>query len=560
MIKLTEAGIKLNHYKHGSQKVLCPKCSHTRKKKSDPCLSVTIDESGTVWNCHNCSWNGSVNKILPKKVFDYPEPVLPPKVITWFKNRGITEAVLKRNKIGYGEHYIAAKDAKVGCIKFPYYRNGIVVNIKYRSGDKHFAQEKDAEKIYFGLDNIKDAHKAIILEGEGEVLALEVCGYMNSISVPDGAVNRLKNDVIDPLQDSKFSYVWNCWQELEGKEIIIATDNDGPGNALAEELARRYGKERCSRVRWPLKDANEVLVEMGIDNVIYYIENAEPYPVNGLHPAADLFNDAMDFYHNGAGKGNSTGFKGLDDFLSIRPGELSVVSGSPQSGKSEIIDALMVNLATTYGWNFAICSFENPYKIHLGKLCEKYLGKGFNKNSLNRMSAEEYADTLSNWAAKHFSFIVADNVDDSPTIDWILEKAKIAVARYGIRGLVIDPYNEIEHKRPSNMTETEYVSQLLSKVKKFAQSHGVHVWFIAHPAKLYRDKEGKYPVPTLYDISGSSNFVNKADVGLIIHRPEPTNPFGRTEVYIKKMRFKENGKLGMVQLEYDRNTGRYSDV
>src|SRR5208282_4290641 len=69
-------------------------------------------------------------------------------------------------------------------------------------------------------------------------------------------------------------------------------------------------------------------------------------------------------------------------------------------------------------------------------------------------------------------------------IDWILEKARGAVMRHGINGLVIDPYNEIEHRRPPNMTETEYVSEMLGKVKRFAVNHDVHVWFVAHPVKM----------------------------------------------------------------------------
>jgi len=48
--------------------------------------------------------------------------------------------------------------------------------------------------------------------------------------------------------------------------------------------------------------------------------------------------------------------------------------------------------------------------------------------------------------------------------------------RYGIRGLVIDPYNELDHQRPTSMSETEYVSQMLTKIKRFAQHHDVHVW------------------------------------------------------------------------------------
>ncbi len=44
----------------GQVKTQCPKCSQDRKKKSDPCLSVNIDEG--VWNCHNCGWTGGLKK------------------------------------------------------------------------------------------------------------------------------------------------------------------------------------------------------------------------------------------------------------------------------------------------------------------------------------------------------------------------------------------------------------------------------------------------------------------------------------------------------------------
>lgn len=76
--------------------------------------------------------------------------------------------------------------------------------------------------------------------------------------------------------------------------IIIATDSDGPGQALSEELARRLGRERCWRVKWPtagaaegtkapsLKDANEVLMAKGADALKAAVEGAEPYPIRGL--------------------------------------------------------------------------------------------------------------------------------------------------------------------------------------------------------------------------------------------------------------------------------------
>ena len=66
--------------------------------------------------------------------------------------------------------------------------------------------------------------------------------------------------------------------------IIIATDMDEPGNALAEELARRLGRERCWRARWPdqLKDANDVLVNKGVDAVAAAIKGADAFPIRGL--------------------------------------------------------------------------------------------------------------------------------------------------------------------------------------------------------------------------------------------------------------------------------------
>lgn len=66
----------------------------------------------------------------------------------------------------------------------------------------------------------------------------------------------------------------------------------------------------------------------------------------------------------------------------------------------------------------------------------------------------------------------------------MLGLARAAVLRHGIRGLVIDPYNELDHQRPSRQTETEYVSQMLTKIKRFAQHHDCHVWFVAHPKQV----------------------------------------------------------------------------
>jgi twinkle protein len=202
-----------------------------------------------------------------------------------------------------------------------------------------------------------------------------------------------------------------------------------------------------------------------------------------------------------------------------------------------------------------LCSFENPPAEHIAKLVEKHLGAPFWDGPRQRMTEAELRQGME-WAADHFHLIRFD--DEAPTIEAILDKARAAVMRHGIRGLVIDPYNEIEHHRPPSVSETEYVSQLLGKVKRFAQLHDVHVWFVAHPAKMPRDGNS-LPPPTLYDISGSANWANKADLGVVVHRDPAKDPT-RTDIYVRKVRFKSVGKIGVASLRYDRATGLYAEL
>lgn len=144
-------------------------------------------------------------------------------------------------------------------------------------------------------------------------------------------------------------------------------------------------------------------------------------------------------------------------------------------------------------------------------------------------------------------------------------------ARYGVKGLVIDPYNELDTRRRGDMFETEYVSCMLSKVKRFAQHFECHVWFVAHP----RTQRGfgigggssTLSAPSMYDISGSAHFINKADNGIVIHRPHTSAASmseGKdrrlTQILVRKVRNKVAGSIGDVTLLYNKATGRYEDV
>ena len=224
----------------GQEKTKCPKCSYTRKKSFDTCLSVNIDDG--VWNCHHCGWKGSLKKKRQRMevVIEKPKPPktnIPDNVYEWFEDRGISREVVDREKIGYDNR----------LIHFPFYKDGEVVNIKSRTGDKRFRQSKNAEKCFYRFDNMKGMETIIITEGEMDALSLVECGFINTVSVPDGAPAEGTKP-----SDKKFSYLLSAEEHLMNAEtVILCTDSDGAGKHLRDELSRRIGREKCFRVTYP---------------------------------------------------------------------------------------------------------------------------------------------------------------------------------------------------------------------------------------------------------------------------------------------------------------------
>ena len=137
--------------------------------------------------------------------------------------------------------------------------------------------------------------------------------------------------------------------------------------------------------------------------------------------------------------------------------------------------------------------------------------------------------------------------------------AKIILYRRGIKGLIIDPYNELDHSRPASMLETEYISQFLSRVRRFARQFGIHVWIVAHPSKPLKDKDGGQVCPTPYDVSGSAHWYNKADNILTVFRDVKADD-NRVQIHVQKVRFRTTGKPGVVELRYHQATGRFSEI
>lgn len=561
MKTLADYGITIPHGRSGEVLTTCPQCSSQRKKKTARCLSVNVDKG--VWFCNHCSWAGGLGD--GTKRFDpawrkpqhrKPEP-LPVKrgttVEAWFEERGIPASVLERNHVTAASVYMPQVEDHVAAIAFPYLRGDEWINCKYRDREKNFRMETGAERILYGLNDMADV--CVIVEGEIDKLSVEVAGITSCVSVPDGAPAENTKDY-----SSKFTFLEADWERVEAvREWIIAVDSDGPGKRLEDELSRRLGREKCRRVTWPTdcKDANDVLRSFGPEVLRECLDNAEPFPLSGVFDVTDLSDRIDHLYEHGWEKGVTTGWDELDRLYSVRAGEFTVVTGMPNSGKSNWVDCLAVHLAANHGWRGAFFSPENqPLEDHMARIAEKWAMQPFADGPTRRMDR----DTLQRakeWVRGHFKWILPDD-DAEWTVDTVLEKARALVTRFGIRFLVIDPWNELEHAPPNGMTETIYTGHVLKHIRQFGRRHGVAIFVVAHPAKMYRE-DGKYPVPTLYDISGSANWRNKADNGIVVWR-DFTDEYAPVEIHVQKIRFRQIGKIGMAKLFYDKITATYRDV
>lgn len=548
-----------------TQRHLCPACSEQRKNKYDKCLSITVDSGKALWNCWHCTWQGAIqlNEQPVRHLHVVPTqpkpmaPISPPSedeqeaAYRWLASRGITrQTAIKAGIIG-GVKFLDGENRP--AVGFVYIKGAEAYAVKWRSLlGKSFTQSGSANTLYLSED-AKQGSPLVIVEGEVDCLSLRQVG-VNAVSVPNGAVSPNVNSTVKSSSyNLKLSSIESAKELIEAaSKVIVAVDADDPGNALGEELARRIGRARCWRALWPdgCKDANDVLVRHGAQVLRECIDNAQPWPVKGLYDAGHFFDKVNALYDKGLPRGEKTGFSTVDELYTIVPGQLSIVTGAPGSGKSSLIDNILVNLARSRQWRIAVCSFENPPEVHIAKLSAIAGRQPFFDGPTPRMDPDK-AQKVMQWVRSHFSFLHQSDGTLS-SLDEILDLAKAAVMRYGIRGLVIDPYNFLDRGQAN---ETDWVSDALTKLKVFAMAHDVHVWLCAHPTKLRRKEDGTFPVPTGYDIAGSAHFFNKADMGITIHRPDLLE--NKTEFHSWKVRFSFTGKVGKCDLSYDVATGLY---
>ena len=513
---------------------ICPLCSHNRKPKNQKAKCASYDWERGLGTCHNCNTTFQLHTYQRKGASEkvYVRPTVsayqPPatKVIGWFETRGISQKTLTDLNVGEGSEFMPQTGKTENTIKFNYFMGDQLINVKYRDGRKNFKLYKGAEKVFYNINSIVGYDTCVITEGEMDVLALHEAGIKNSISVPNGAT----------LNSNNLDYLDNCIDYFEDKEkIILAVDSDEAGQALQSELVRRLGAEVCYLVSFDdCKDANEYLQKHGKEKLQERINTARPVPLENVTTFKDIEDEVTDFVRNGFKKGYQVGLSNFDEIFSTYTGQFITVTGIPSSGKSDFVDQMVVGYNNNYGWKTAFASPENaPTYLHAHKLMRKTWqgmpsSKDIHGDKWNRVAGH---------VNDNYFFIDMERY----TLESVLRKGAELVKRKGIKCLVIDPFNKVRDVDCKTEDVNRYTMEYLTKIETFAKKYDVLVFVVAHPTKMYKDKDGRMEEPTMYNIKGGGEWYDASYHGILVHRNYEEKTVKAKILKVKFQNLGENG-------------------
>lgn len=614
VIGFERLGIDLGILRRG--RTACPKCSHTRKKKHDRCLWVSV-KTGHYY-CHNvgCVYNqdglrvdsdqyiidqrNKGNKGEPikatkselerierfkrqqakqKKIDNAPPKpfsTTPPTeaMYKWFQGRGISKETVDN----------AGTRSAGNAIAFNYFNpiSGKAVNAKYRKvGKKAMWQHKNAperhlyriDRIYSGLPKATRSPDAVIItEGEADCLTWEELGYY-AVSISQGAPSPNAN-VGDKLEcfnnDAKY---------LKGKEIYIDVDDDDAGRYLEKILINRFGYN-CHLIRHEngVKDANEAYLANGAEALHKAFDDAKKPQVQGATRIDDVWESILQLRKTGFKVGERYGWASVDEYLPMNRGVWEFMFGMGGMGKSEAIKHRIFLSMWHLGWKWAVFSPEHhPATEFYAEFIEFIMGKKI-AHQIRDPDTGKVIQTIPNctpdeirvckdFLKRHLFFIYPSDRNDKDIMNTpteVLNLASDLVLCENIDGLIIDPYNQMIPESRGEMRDV-YLGKVLGKVDEWVKKHNTLLIFGHHPSasSLSKNADGNYNTPDVYSPNGKTMWNNKAYLQTAVHRPYKfSNPQDSRVIFNVQKVKKEGrmGKIGEIELNFDRQRGWYYDI
>lgn len=348
------------------------------------------------------------------------------------------------------------------------------------------------------------------------------------------------------------------------RQIVICGDKDKPGRQMVQRLTEYFDDREVSVVDWDQrqfgKDITELFQRHGEELARDMVLHAEPVQRNDIVSCCSP-EDMDEICDMGCDPERadkySVGIGPFTDrhFMLTREGGLIIVTGTPNTGKTDWLNFLTTSLMAKRGSDVCYCSFETPNKKrHLARLAQEWIGS----TPAKALTREQHLQFVRCVVEKAHHLRLRR---ERPTAANILRKAETVLRKHPrMEYLVIDPYLYMDLGRGRGVTETEAIKEMLTVVQEWAQDHHVWVFIVAHPRKLNKeDGTDEFERIDMYTIAGSANWANIADYILTLERVRKDD--GRvdyTRMDVLKVRDQEVCTPGTVY--YQRQTcGRYDE-
>jgi len=275
----------------------------------------------------------------------------------------------------------------------------------------------------------------------------------------------------------------------------------------------------------------------------------------------DAFLKLNDIMRNGMHPGYSTGWPIFDQYFRFPPyGQINVLTGISNTGKSEWMDTLACHCALKLNWNIFIFSPENfPLEYHIEKMVTKITEKTCteNFNGFEKVNKEEM-EACRDFINSRFKFVNPGTEKISvemliDTIEWECFNSKINM-------VIIDPWNKLDVVREPGKSKTDFIGEVLPEFQRIARSKNIHFFIVAHPSKPARANGALVPI-TLFDIEDSRHWYNMMDNGFIVNRSwEDKTKNNLADVIVGKIKDNRYGKVGATSFEFIRAIRKYKEI
>ena len=244
-----------------------------------------------------------------------------------------------------------------------------------------------------------------------------------------------------------------------------------------------------------------------------------------------------EIYSKGYTKGKHTGIDPLKPHYTFRKGELTIMTGFANIGKTTTQLFLMIMASKLYGYRWLMyCPENEPVGDLMIDIAEMYCGKTADKDFSDRINQDDYLMAI-DWAYKHFTVLT---FDETPTVEDVLQSFSDMMQVEHYDGVSLDPLNDL--KAAEKQSKYEYYYDALSNIRRFIKKFDIIFYLVVHPgtaANRRRNEDGTRPAPNMSDVEFGAMFGNRADNFLVFHRNPQSDKWNVTEIHVQKIKFQK---------------------